>query len=67
MPPYESVGPHQPKNEFFTHNLSKTNQEAAHDSFAHLYDKTDEFVYCSAIQLSRPRTSASLYSGICSL
>ena len=42
MPPYEGIGPHQPKNVFFTHNQSKTNQEAAYDSFVNLYDKTDE-------------------------
>ena len=48
--PTRAFGPSTNRiNLFFTHNRSKTNQEAAHDTFVHLYDKTDEYVCCSAV------------------
>ena len=49
MPKYPALGPHEPVNLVFTHNINKQNQDAAYDVHVHLFDKTDPWVAASSI------------------
>lgn len=49
MPKYPALGPHQPVNLVYTHNMNKQNQDAAYDVHVHLFDKTDKLVAATSI------------------
>ena len=46
-PKYASIGPSDPLNIVFTHNVGKTNQEAQYPEYVRVYDATDEMLLAS--------------------